>query len=53
MIETPTGELVLMSLATQRFLRIDPASGTITADSPGPVPNGSDGVRLVWSAAGN
>ena len=52
-IETPTGELVLMSLATQRFLRIDPATGTITADSPGPVPDGSDGVRLVWSTAGN
>jgi hypothetical protein len=48
-IETPTGELVLMSLATNRFLRIDPASGAIRADSPGPVPDGSDGVRFVWT----
>ena len=51
-IETPTGELVLLSLVTHRYLRIDPATGTITADSPGPVPDGSDGVRLVWQAAG-
>jgi xylan 1,4-beta-xylosidase len=52
-IETPTGELVLLSLVTHRYLRIDPATGTITADSPGPVPDGSDGVRLVWRTAGN
>ena len=51
-IETPTGELVLLSLVTHRYLRIDPATGTITADSPGPVPDGSDGVRLVWRTAG-
>jgi beta-xylosidase len=47
-IETPTGELVLMSLATNRFLRIDPATHAVRADSPGPVPDGSDGVRLTW-----
>lgn len=50
-IETPTGELVLMSLATHRFLRIDPAAGAIRADSPGPRPDGSDGVRLTWTQA--
>jgi xylan 1,4-beta-xylosidase len=50
-IETLTGELALLSLATHRFLRIDPATGTITADSPGAVPDGSDGVRLVWRMA--
>lgn len=49
-IETPTGELVLMSLRTNRFLRVDPATHAIRADSPGPVPDGSDGVRLTWSA---
>ena len=48
-IETPTGELVLMSLATNRFLRIDPQSGDIRADSSGPMPDNSDGTRLVWS----
>jgi xylan 1,4-beta-xylosidase len=50
-IETPTGELALMSLATHRFLRIDPAGDAIRADSPGPLPDGSDGVRLVWRMA--
>lgn len=48
-IETPTGELVLMSLATHRFLRIDPNTGDIRADSPGPMPDNSDGARFVWS----
>jgi hypothetical protein len=48
-IETPTGELVLMSLATNRFLRIDPRTGDIRADSPGPMPDNSDGARFIWS----
>jgi len=48
-IETPTGELVLMSLATNRFLRIDPQTGLIRADSPGPMPDDSDGARFIWS----
>ena len=48
-IETPTGELVLMSIRTHRFLRIDPSSRRIVADSPGPRPDGSDGVRWTWS----
>jgi len=48
-IETPTGELVLMSLATNRFLRIDPQTGEIRADSPGPMPDDSDGTRFIWS----
>ena len=48
-IETPTGELVLMSLATKRYLRIDPASQALMADSPGPQPDGADGVRFDWA----
>jgi xylan 1,4-beta-xylosidase len=48
-VETPTGELVLMSLASNRFLRIDPRTQAITADSPGPEPGGNDGARFVWS----
>jgi hypothetical protein len=51
-IETPTGELVLMSLVTNRFVRVDPATQAVRADSPGPVPDGSDGVRFTWAAAG-
>jgi beta-xylosidase len=51
-IETPTGELVLMSLRTHRFLRIDPKSRRIVADSPGPLPDGSDGVRWAWVKQG-
>jgi beta-xylosidase len=45
-METPNGDLVLMALATHRFLRIDPATRRIVADSPGPLPDGSDGTRF-------
>ena len=48
--ETPTGETVLMSLATNRYLHIDPASGRVRADSPGPQSDGKDGDRFVWAA---
>jgi beta-xylosidase len=48
-IETPAGELVLMSLVTNRFLRIDPQTRDIRADSPGPMPDDSDGTRFIWS----
>ena len=50
-IETPTGELVLMSLASNRFLRIDPKTQAIACDSPGPLPDGSDGARFLWALA--
>ncbi len=50
-IETPTGELILMSLATNRFLRIDQKSQTIICDSPGPTPDGNDGTRFIWVLA--
>ena len=49
--ETPSGETVLMSLATNRYLRIDPATGVVKADSPGPQSDGKDGDRFVWAAA--
>jgi beta-xylosidase len=48
-IETPTGELVLLSLATNRYLRIDSRSQHVVADSPGPLPDASDGVRFSWT----
>lgn len=48
-IETFTGELTLLSLATHRYLRLDPASATLSATSPGPTPNPNDGVRFSWS----
>jgi xylan 1,4-beta-xylosidase len=48
--ETPTGETVLMSLMTNRYLRIDPATGAVRADSPGPQSDGMDGARFVWDA---
>jgi len=49
-IETPTGEVVLMSIASHRFLRL-PADGPAIADSPGPRSDGSDNTRLRWVPA--
>jgi hypothetical protein len=49
-IETFDGELTLLSLASHRYLRVSPEDGRILADSPGPHPNGQDGVRFVWRA---
>ncbi|GGX76141.1 glycoside hydrolase family 43 protein [Pseudoduganella dura] len=47
-IETPTGELVLMAIANNRFLRVDPSSQTVVADSPGPLTESGDGTRWMW-----
>jgi xylan 1,4-beta-xylosidase len=47
-IETFDGKLTLLSLETNRYLRADPANGRVSADSPGPRPDGRDGVRFVW-----
>ena len=47
-IETFTGELTLLSLRNHRYLRLDFASGKLVADSPGPLPDGKDGVRFNW-----
>jgi len=47
-IETFTGELILLSLSTHRYMRVDPGSGVLCADSPGPHANGRDGVRWQW-----
>lgn len=49
-METPTGEVILMSLATNRFLRIHP-DGRVRADSPGPTPDGRDGTRFRFVTA--
>jgi xylan 1,4-beta-xylosidase len=49
-METFDGDLILMSLATNRYLRVNPADGKVLADSPGPRPDGRDGVRFRWKA---
>ncbi|MBW8880128.1 MAG: glycoside hydrolase 43 family protein [Asticcacaulis sp.] len=43
--ETLTGEIILMSLKTNRYLRA--GSAVLYADSPGPLPDGHDGTRFV------
>ncbi len=50
-IETPTGELVLMSLRTNRFLHAANDDHVVLADSPGPLPDDSDGTRFAWEQA--
>lgn len=48
-IETPTGDLVLMSLASNRYLAVDPATHIFRANRPGPQSDGADGTRFAWS----
>jgi beta-xylosidase len=48
-IETPYGDLALMSLATHRYLRVEPSTGTLSAGHPGPEPGRSDGAQFTWS----
>ncbi|WP_395137637.1 family 43 glycosylhydrolase [Armatimonas sp.] len=47
-IETPRGELTLLSLTTQRYLRLAPDSGKLLADSTGGKRNQPDGSRFRW-----
>jgi hypothetical protein len=44
---TLTGELALISLATDRCLRVNKSKGSVTADSPGPQLDCQDGVPLT------
>lgn len=48
-IETPYGDLALLSIATHRYVRIDPAAGTLSADHPGPEPGRADGAQFFWA----
>ncbi|HET9984138.1 MAG TPA: glycoside hydrolase 43 family protein [Longimicrobiales bacterium] len=47
-IETPYGDLALLSLATDRYLRIAPATGVVSVDHPGPEPGRDDGAQFRW-----
>ena len=51
-METMYGDIVLMSLATNRYLFLD-ANGRVTASSRGPEPDPSDGTALRWRRASN
>jgi hypothetical protein len=46
--ENVFGDLILLSLATHRHLRVDPDSRAVTADHPGPKPDRKDGSCFVW-----
>lgn len=48
-IETPYGDLMLLSLATHRYLQAAPGRRELSADQPGPRPDRMDGVCLRWS----
>jgi hypothetical protein len=44
------GDIVLMSLATNRYLFLD-TEGRVTASSRGPEPDPGDGTALRWRSA--
>jgi hypothetical protein len=51
--ETPYGELILLSLVTHRHLRVEPGSGVVSADHPGPQPDRKDGSCFGWKKSGD
>ncbi len=51
-MESVYGEPMLMSLATHRYLTVDPASGQVSATSPGARPDRQDHARFVVREAG-
>jgi beta-xylosidase len=50
--ESVYGDLLLLSLATQRHLCLEPGSGTVTADAPGARPDRRNGVSFTWREVG-
>lgn len=46
--ENVYGDLILLSLATHRHLRLHAATGAVTADQPGAEPSRRDGTCLDW-----
>ncbi len=48
-IETPYADVMLLSLATNRYVRLDAASGRVSADHPGPKPGRDDGSQFRWN----
>lgn len=46
-MESIYGEPMLMSLATDRYLTVDPANGQVSATSPGARPDGADHARFI------
>ncbi|TGX52664.1 glycosyl hydrolase 43 family protein [Sphingomonas gei] len=51
-METVYGETMLMSLVTNRYLTVDPASGQVSATSPGARPDRTDFARFGVTIAG-
>jgi beta-xylosidase len=49
-MENVYGDVLLMSLSTHRYLRIEP-DGRLTSDSAGPEPDPTDGTALRWKPA--
>ena len=49
-METLYGDLMLMSLATHRYLRVEP-DGHVSSDSRGAEPDPNDGTALRWRRA--
>lgn len=50
-MENVYGDLILMSLATNRYLCVSKDGNEVTADHPGPLPDRRDGSCFVWETA--
>lgn len=50
-VDLQRGDTLLLSLASHRYLKVSPDSGSVTADHPGPAPDRKDGSCFAWRAA--
>jgi hypothetical protein len=48
--ENVYGDVMLLSLATHRYVRVDPVTAAVSADHPGPKPDRKDGSCFTVSA---
>jgi|GEM_PF-3248771 len=46
--EMPRGDLLFLSLASHRHLRINPTGDMIAADAPGAQPDRQNGASFIW-----
>jgi xylan 1,4-beta-xylosidase len=49
--ENVYGDVMLLSLATHRYLRVEPGTGAVSADHPGPKPDRKDGACFTLRPA--
>lgn len=51
-VDLQRGDILFLSLATHRYLRLPAVAGPVSADQPGPTPGRKEGSCFSWQIAG-